>query len=128
MVADVDPALALVQAFLRAFNARDAAGVAAFLDEGATLFAPGPAGPDGDGRVTGPGAVAAHFAAVLAAEPPGGPDVRPRDLAITPLDDGAALATFRFDRAGGSTGRRTLVLRRHATAGWRIVHVHASNT
>jgi hypothetical protein len=39
----------------------------------------------------------------------------------------AALVAFEFPRAGGSTGRRTLALRRIGDA-WKIAHIHASNT
>jgi len=43
------------------------------------------------------------------------------------IGDQAALTTFEFERSGNSTGRRTIVLQ-HGAAGWKVMHVHASDT
>jgi len=50
--------------------------------------------------------------------------IEPRDLAIQMLGD-TALATFHLDDRAGFVNRRTVVLHKTA-AGWRIVHLHAS--
>lgn len=51
--------------------------------------------------------------------------VEPRDLMIQ-SNDGVAVCTFHL--TGGETlGRRTVVLSRRDSLGWRIVHIHASN-
>ncbi|HEX4438557.1 MAG TPA: nuclear transport factor 2 family protein [Thermoanaerobaculia bacterium] len=52
----------------------------------------------------------------------------PRNVRVQMLDGAsAAVATFELDRDGGTIGRRTFVYRK-TPEGWRIVHIHASNT
>ena len=58
---------------------------------------------------------------------PGPPelDIQPRDVHIQSLGD-VAVVTFHFRRDAAALGRRTFVW--HKTlAGWKIVHLHASN-
>lgn len=115
---------AAFETFIAAFNALDLEGFRRCLAPEVSLFAPGAdAGP----LLEGAEAVEAHFAAVFQAEAPTGPAIRPTSVRMTLLGAGSALVTFEFARAHGSTGRRTLALRR-ADGGWRIVHIHASNT
>jgi ketosteroid isomerase-like protein len=122
-ITEVEAALA---EFLAAFNDLDWDRFQACFAEDATLFFP--ARPFPNARATGWDEVAAGFApyfANLRATVPGPPyqQLTPRDLHIQPLGD-AALATFHLPR-DTAVGRRTLVLRK-TTAGWKIVHLHAS--
>jgi ketosteroid isomerase-like protein len=50
--------------------------------------------------------------------------IEPRALAIQMFGD-TAIATFNLDDRAGFLNRRTLVLHKTA-AGWKIVHLHAS--
>jgi len=118
-----DPA-ATFEAFIAAFNALDFERFRQCLAPEVSLFAPRADGPQ---LIEGAAAVEAHFAAVFQAEAPAGPGIRPARVRVTSLAADAALVTFEFPRAHGSTGRRTLVMRR-AGHEWRIAHVHASNT
>ncbi len=51
-------------------------------------------------------------------------DLQPRELRIQLAGD-MAIVTFHLDDRPGFTNRRTFVLRK-TTAGWKIVHLHAS--
>jgi ketosteroid isomerase-like protein len=51
-------------------------------------------------------------------------DLQPRELRIRLLGE-VAIVTFHLDDRPGFINRRTLVLRK-TTAGWKIVHLHAS--
>jgi len=51
--------------------------------------------------------------------------LKPEDVQIEILADGAALVTFHLTN-GNILSRRTLVLKKFAL-GWKIVHIHASN-
>jgi ketosteroid isomerase-like protein len=51
-------------------------------------------------------------------------DLQPRELRIQLLGE-AAIVTFHLDDRPGFINRRTLILR-ESTAGWKIVHLHAS--
>jgi ketosteroid isomerase-like protein len=51
-------------------------------------------------------------------------DIKPRDLKIQ-LFGNVAIATFYLDDRAGILNRRTVVLKK-AKAGWKIVHLHAS--
>ena len=118
-----DPA-ATFEAFIAAFNALDFARFRQCLAPEVSLFAPR---AEGTQLIEGAAAVEAHFATVFRAEAPAGPGIRPTQVRVTALAFDAALVTFEFPRAHGSTGRRTLALRR-IDAAWKIVHIHASNT
>jgi len=51
-------------------------------------------------------------------------DIQPKDMRIQIFDD-IAIATFHLDDRTGFLNRRTIVLHK-ARAGWKIVHLHAS--
>jgi len=51
-------------------------------------------------------------------------DIQPKDMRIQIFSD-IAIATFHLDDRAGFLNRRTLVLHK-ARAGWKIVHLHAS--
>ena len=51
-------------------------------------------------------------------------DIEPRGLTIQVLGD-TAIATFHLDERAGFLNRRTIVLHK-TTAGWKIIHLHAS--
>lgn len=111
------------EAFIAAFNALDLARFRACLSADVSLFAPRPDAP----RLIEGAAVGAHFAAVFCAEAPTGPAIRPTNVHVSRLDERAALVTFEFPRPHGSIGRRSVVFRLEDD-GWRIAHIHASNT
>lgn len=58
---------------------------------------------------------------------PGPPylDIRPQDVHVQSLGD-VAVVTFHFRRDPALLGRRTFVWHR-TPAGWKIIHLHASN-
>ncbi len=117
-----------VRAFLGAFERLDADAFGAAFDDDACCFFP--ATPTAE-RVEGRAAVLARFAEVFAVarrERPGGPpflDLRPEGLRADVVGPGVAIVTFTL-RNTERIGRRTLVLVRRG-AGWRILHLHASN-
>jgi ketosteroid isomerase-like protein len=51
-------------------------------------------------------------------------DIQPRDLALDIIED-VAVVTFHLDDRPGFVNRRTVILHR-TPAGWKIVHLHAS--
>ena len=51
-------------------------------------------------------------------------DIQPRDMRIQMFGD-IAIATFHLDDRAGFLNRRTIALSK-STAGWKIVHLHAS--
>jgi len=112
--------------FLAALNALDRPRFTQCFSADASLFAPesGRAG-----RIDGALAVQEHFQAVFAAESSGGagPNVNPANVRIQHVGETAALVTFEFSRAAKSIGRRTILFQRFPE-GWKVVHVHASNT
>lgn len=123
MQSEVEQALAT---FLEAFNNLDWEAFCRCFADDATVFFPG--APFPAARASGRAAVEAAFApyfAELRATVAGPPYQRlvPRDLEIQLLGD-AAVATFHLARETG-VGRRTFVLHR-SSAGWEIVHLHAS--
>jgi hypothetical protein len=99
----------------------------AFADS-ATVFHPAASMP---GRVTGRAAIDSTFRDVFAdirAHATSGPPfhrLSPVDLRIQPLAPGIVLVTFEL-RNTERLARRTVVFRRER-AGWRIIHLHASN-
>ena len=118
---------ASLDSFVVAFNDLDSARFAARWAAGATAFFPF---ADTPARVDGRDAVLARFSAYFAEvrrERTGPPYLRivPRDVAITLLDDRAAVASFVFT-AGTRTARRTAVVVREPDGAWRIAHLHAS--
>lgn len=114
--------------FLTAFeNLEWAPFRAAFSDE-ATVFQPAPEMAE---QVVGPRGIDSTFRAVFAdirAHAAGGPPFHqlvPLNLRIQPLSPGVVLVTFQL-RNAARLARRTIVFREEA-AGWRILHLHASN-
>lgn len=126
MTHDIDGSGDVERAFARfitAFNRMDLLELADVFAADVTLFAP--AGPST--LIVGRADVISHFERVFAAEPAGGPNVRPIDRHTRMLSADAALVTFEFARAAGSVGRRTLVFTR-VGSDWKVTHIHASNT
>lgn len=118
---DVDQAF---EAFIAAFNALDFERFRRCLSADVSLFAPR---SDAPSLIEGAAAVEAHFAAVFRAEAPAGPCIRASNVRMRRLDERASLVTFEFARPHGSTGRRSIVFR-FDDDGWKIAHIHASNT
>jgi len=118
---------ASLDSFVVAFNDLDSARFAARWAAGATAFFPF---ADTPARVDGRDAVLARFLTYFAEvrrERTGPPYLRivPRDVAITLLDDRAAVASFVFT-AATRIARRTAVVVREPDGAWRIAHLHAS--
>ena len=117
-----------LQRFLTAFENLDWGPFRAAFSDSATIFQPVPQMAE---RVTGPRGIDSTFRAVFAAiraRATGGPPYQrlvPSDLRIEPLSPGLVLVTFQL-RSEERLARRT-VLFRHEKAGWRILHLHASN-
>jgi ketosteroid isomerase-like protein len=114
--------------FLTAFENLDWAAFRAAFSDSATVFHPAPEMAE---RVTGPRGIDSTFRAVFAdirAHATGGPPYQrlvPTDLRIQPLSPGLVLVTFQL-RNAQRLARRTVIFR-HEDAGWRILHLHASN-
>lgn len=114
--------------FLTAFENLDWGPFRAAFSDSATVFQPVPQMAE---RVIGPRGIDSTFRAVFAtirARATGGPPYQrlvPSELRIEPLSPGLVLVTFQL-RGEDRLARRT-VLFRHEKAGWRILHLHASN-
>ncbi len=115
--------------FLRAFEALDWPAFRACFADGATVFHPAP--PNAL-RTDGPDAFERAWRGVFerirktsGRTTPPFHQLDPSDVRIQLLSVDLALVTFHL-RQEGSVGRRTVVLRRLA-AGWKILHIHASN-
>jgi len=114
--------------FLHAFENLDWAPFRAAFSDSATVFHPAPEMAE---RVSGRRAIDSTFRAVFAdirAHASGGPPYQrltPVDLRIQPLQPGLVLVTFQL-RNAERLGRRTVIFG-HEDAGWRILHLHASN-
>lgn len=117
-----------LQRFLSAFENLDWGPFRAAFSDSATIFQPV---PEMAALVTGPRGIDSTFHAVFAnirAHATGGPPYQrlaPTNLQIQPLAPGVVLVTFEL-RNAERLARRTIVFR-HEDAGWRIVHLHASN-
>jgi len=114
--------------FIHAFNDLDWDTFSELLSPEVSLFNPQTSTTLILHRLDGKDQVATSFQRVFdAARSSGdGPDISPHNVRIQRLP-GAAIVTFEFDREHGSFGRRTLVFVQTAE-GWRLVHLHASNT
>lgn len=120
--------------FLAAFERDDLAVMEAAFDPEATSFDPVVAGattagpPDLAALHRQPGMPPTMRALVQSTPKPGsGPPYRrlnPKDLLVQ-VEGSVAICTFHLE-GPGSLARRTIVLVRRA-AGWRILHIHASN-
>jgi quinol monooxygenase YgiN/ketosteroid isomerase-like protein len=123
--ADARAALAL---FLAAFENLEWDRFRQCFDDAATVFFPAPTAADrSSGRVAFEARFTEVFTEIRRAAPAGPPFQRltPEDLHVEMLGAEAAVATFHL-RNAQRLARRTVVLRKRA-AGWRIVHLHATN-
>jgi ketosteroid isomerase-like protein len=118
-----------VDSFVRAFEALDWPAFRACFAEGATVFHP--AAPHvlrTDSPESFERAWAAVFERIRRDSGRTAPPyfmLSPKDLRIQLLSERSALVTFHLSQ-GDTTGRRTVVLEK-LEAGWKIVHLHASN-
>ncbi len=114
--------------FLRAFENLDMPPFIDCFADDATVFFPEPEPPF---RFDGKTAVQAQFQKVFAAireRAAGGPPfhtLRPENMSVQHVSGESAIVTFHL-RSDQRIARRALVLRKTG-AGWRIVHLHASN-
>jgi len=118
-----------VDTFLRAFEALDWPAFRSCFAEGATVFHPAP--PNvlrTDSSDSFERAWMGVFERIRRdsgrTEPPY-MTLAPRDLRIQLLSGKTALVTFHLPQ-GETIGRRTVILEK-LDAGWKIVHIHASN-
>jgi len=116
--------------FIAAFNNLDWDVFRKTLADDVSVFNPDIAEVPSVNRLDGRRQVEAGFKSVFAAtrEKASGPPylhIVPKNVHIQMYGD-SAIVTFEFERDGNSLGRRTLVFRRDS-AGWKIVHIHASN-
>jgi ketosteroid isomerase-like protein len=117
--------------FIEAFNNLDWEAFRGWIAADATLFNPEIPEATSLARVDGKEAIERSFRSVFEATKrnAAGPPylyIVPRKVRVQMLER-VAVATFEFDRAKGSIGRRTFVFRKQGN-GWKIVHIHASNT
>jgi len=114
---------------IEALRSLDGDGFSACFDDDITLFNPDIPDAKSLHLLHGRAAVDAHFRAMFEAVRKNGPeprlDIQPRDVLIQLAGD-TVIVTFEFPRADAGYGRRTMVLV-HRRAGWRILHIHASN-
>ena len=120
---------AAVDAFVRAFEALDWPAFRACFAEGATVFHPAPPHVL---RTDSPESFERAWAAVFerirrdsGRTAPPYFTLAPKDVRIQILSERSALVTFHLPQ-GGTTGRRTIVFEK-LEAGWKIIHLHASN-
>ena len=117
-----------LERFLTAFENLDWGPFRAAFSDSATVFQPV---PEMSERVAGPRGIDSTFQAVFAnirAHATGGPPYQrlaATNLRIQPLAPGVVLVTFEL-RNAERLARRTIIFGRE-DAGWRIVHLHASN-
>jgi len=116
--------------FITAFNNLDWDAFRKTLADDVSVFNPDIAEAPSVNRLDGRQQVEAGFKSVFAATrgKASGPPylhIVPKNVHIQTYDD-SAIVTFEFERDGNSFGRRTLVFHRES-AGWKIVHIHASN-
>ena len=120
-------AAAVVRGFLAAVDMGDLETLAGLFDPDASGYLPF---ADTPVLLDGREAVLARFTRLVDAwrargKSPPYVGFEPRELLVRPAGPGHALATFLVG-IEGDTGRRSLLLR-HTPAGWRILHLHASN-
>jgi ketosteroid isomerase-like protein len=116
--------------FIAAFNNLDWDLFRKTLADDVSVFNPDIAETSSVNRLDGRDLVEAGFKSVFAAtrEKNSGPPylhIVPKNVRIQRYND-SAIVTFEFEREGNSFGRRTIVFHRES-AGWKIVHIHASN-
>ena len=118
------------ESFIRAFNNLEWDAFRNTFADDITIFNPDIPEASGLGRLDGRQQVEASFKSVFAAtlQQASGPPylhIVPKNVRVQIYGD-SAIVTFQFERDGFSFGRRTMVFHRES-AGWRIVHIHASN-
>ncbi len=120
---------AAVDGFVHAFEALDWPAFRACFAEGATVFHPAPPHVL---RTDSPESFERAWAAVFerirrdsGRTAPPFFTLAPKDVRIQVLSEKVALVTFHLPE-GQTLGRRTLILEKLG-AGWKIVHIHASN-
>jgi len=114
---------------LEALRTLDGDSFGACFDDDVTLFNPDISDAKTLHLLHGRAAVEGHFRAMFDALRKDSRDARldiaPRDVLIQLAGD-TAVVTFEFPRSDAGYGRRTMVLV-HRAAGWKILHIHASN-
>ena len=120
---------AAIDGFVHAFEALDWPAFRACFAEGATVFHPAPPHVL---RTDSPESFERAWAAVFerirrnsGRTAPPYFTLAPRDVKIQLLAEKVALVTFHLPD-GETVGRRTVVLQK-LEAGWKVVHIHASN-
>ena len=128
--AEQDDAEVAVRGFLVAFENLEWDAFASYFAEDATAFFPAPEAP---ARFDGKAAIERQFRRVFdairkdsTATGPPFHKLEPVNLRIERPERDVAIATFMLVNEQ-RIARRTLILRRNAE-GWRIIHLHASNT
>lgn len=113
--------------FIHAFDDLDWNSFRSAFDDNATVFFPHHFAERADGRAE----VEKDFKVVfqrirMESRKTSAPymDLQPKDLKVQIFND-VAVATFHLDGPPGFPGRRTIVLHK-SKAGWKIVHIHAS--
>ena len=126
---DIGAPKAAFEHFIAAFNALDWDSFRTCFADQASVF--NPEIPEVtslhrlDGRAAFERAFRGVFESAHAGGAQAGPHIVPENVRVQRFDT-TAVVTFEFKRAGGSYGRRTVVL--HEEGGsWLIVHIHASN-
>jgi len=111
--------------FVYAFDNLDWEGFRLAFDDDATVFYPRAFPERANGRAEFEKTFKVVFEQIRNGRT-AGPymDIKPQDLKIQ-LFGNVAIATFHLDDMAGFVNRRTIVLNK-AKAGWKIVHLHAS--
>jgi len=111
--------------FIHVFENLDWEGFRAAFDDNATVFYPRAFPERATGRAEFEKTFRIVFEQIRAGKTvPPYMHIEPRALAIQMFGD-TAIATFNLDDRAGFLNRRTLVLHK-TSAGWKIVHLHAS--
>ena len=116
---------ATLSSFIQAFDNLDWDAFRMAFDDNATVFYPRAFPQRANGRAEYEQTFKKVFEQIRGgkAKPPY-MDIQPRDLKIQMFGD-VAVATFHLDDRPGFLNRRTIVLKK-TPAGWKIVHLHAS--
>lgn len=111
--------------FMRSFESLDWEGFRSAFDDNATVFYPRAFPERASGRAEFEKTFKIVFGQIRGgkAAPPY-MHIEPRGLMIQMFED-TAIATFHLDDRAGFLNRRTVVLHKTA-AGWKIIHLHAS--
>jgi ketosteroid isomerase-like protein len=112
--------------FVQAFDNLDWERFTAFFSDGATLFQPRRFPRRAENKFEIESQFRQVFETIRGGQTkPPYMDLRPRDLRIQMLGKDVALVTFHLDDRPALLNRRTIVWQ-HFKAGWKIVHIHAS--